>query len=247
MHIHTESSNTANYAPRFQVALNVARTMSSREIAELTGKRHDNVMRTIETLKASGVIGLPHFEEVPNPGPGPQVIKQYQIGKRDSFVVVAQLSPEFTAALVDRWQELEQSAAAPAIPQSLPEALRLAADLAEQNNLLRLVVTDQAPKVEALARIADARGSMCLTDAAKHLGVQRKVLIAWLPENRWVYRREGSTRLVAYQPREAAGLLEHKVTVIGLEDDGAQRLAGQVRLTPKGLAKLAQLVGGAAK
>ncbi len=28
-------------------------------------------------------------------------------GKRDSIVVVAQLSPEFTARLVDRWQELE--------------------------------------------------------------------------------------------------------------------------------------------
>lgn len=245
MHTHPELSNTATFAPRFPVAQNVARVMSSREIAELTGKRHDNVMRTIEMLRQKGVIALPHFEEVPNLGPGPQLVKQYQLCKRDSFVVVAQLSPEFTAALVDRWQELEQCAATPAIPQSLPEALRLAADLAEQNNQLRLVVTDQAPKVEALARIADARGSMCLTDAAKHLGVQRKVLIAWLRENRWVYRREGSTRLLAYQPREAAGLLEHKVTVIGLEDDGAQRLAGQVRVTPKGLAKLAQLVGGA--
>ncbi|WP_405120792.1 phage antirepressor KilAC domain-containing protein [Pseudomonas leptonychotis] len=245
MHMQPSPINTSLTAPRFAQCGNVARTMSSREIAELTGKRHDNVMRTIETLKASGVIGLPHFEEVPNPGPGPQVIKQYQVGKRDSFVVVAQLSPEFTAALVDRWQELEQATATPAIPQNLPEALRLAADLAEQNNQLRLVVTEQAPKVEALARIADARGSMCLTDAAKHLGVQRKVLIAWLRENRWVYRREGSTRLVAYQPREASGLLEHKVTVLGLDDEGEQRLAGQVRVTPKGLAMLAQKIGAA--
>ncbi len=39
-------------------------------------------------------------------------------GKRDSFVVVAQLSPEFTGALVDRWQELEQqvSASSPVTP-----------------------------------------------------------------------------------------------------------------------------------
>lgn len=81
---------------------------------------------------------------------------------------------------------------------------------------------------------------MCLTDAAKHLGVQRARLLEWMRENRWIYRREGSARWLAYQPRQAAGLLDHKVTVIGVEDDGAQRLASQVRVTPKGLALLAQ-------
>lgn len=33
--------------------------------------------------------------------------KEYRLNKRDTLVVVAQLSPEFTARLVDRWQELE--------------------------------------------------------------------------------------------------------------------------------------------
>ena len=75
----------------------------------------------------------------------------------------------------------------------------------------QIVVSEQAPKVEALARIAEASGSMCLTDAAKHLGVQRCRLIEWMHENRWIYRREGSMRLLAYQPRMLAGLLDHKV------------------------------------
>lgn len=131
------------------------------------------------------------------------------------------------------------------IPRTLPEALRLAADLAEQNNHLRLVVQEQAPKVQALARISEARGTLCLTDAAKHLGVRRKDLLTWMRENRWIYRREGSARWVAYQPREVAGLLEHRVTVIGVEDSGDQRLASQVRVTPKGLAVLAQKLGRA--
>lgn len=132
-----------------------------------------------------------------------------------------------------------------AVPQSLPEALRLAADLAEQNNRLQLVVTEQAPKVEALDRIATARGAMCLTDAAKHLGVKRKWLIEWMRANRWIYRRPGCARWVAYEPREASGLLEHKVSVIGLDDAGEQRLASQVKVTAKGLALLAQKIGGA--
>jgi len=85
--------------------------MSSQEIADLVGKRHDNVKRTIETLVERKTIQLPQIEEVKNHLG--QTVEQYQVGKRDSFVVVAQLSPEFTAALVDRWQELEAHAARP--------------------------------------------------------------------------------------------------------------------------------------
>lgn len=247
MHIESQTSNSPA-AARFPVSGNVAphATMTSREISELVNSRQDSVRRTIERLAERGVIALPPMVEKATAGrPAVEYVFSGEQGKRDSIVVVvAQLSPEFTAALVDRWQALERAHAAPAIPKTLPEALRLAADLAEQNNRLQVVVSEQAPKVEALARIADASGSMCLTDAAKHLGVQRSRLIEWMRENRWIYRREGCARWLAYQPRQAAGLLDHKVTVIGLDDDGDQRLASQVRVTTKGLAKLAQLVGG---
>ncbi|WP_434558043.1 Rha family transcriptional regulator [Pseudomonas sp. Z4-20] len=86
-------------------------TMSSQEVAELVGKRHDNVKRTIETLVERKTIQLPQIEEVKNHLG--QTVEQYQVCKRDSFVVVAQLSPEFTAALVDRWQALEEQVARP--------------------------------------------------------------------------------------------------------------------------------------
>lgn len=216
-------------------------TMSSREIAELVESRHDKVKQSIERLAYRGVIQLPPMGEVKNHLG--QTVSEYRVSKRDSYVVVAQLCPEFTARLVDRWQELE-SRHYVTVPQTLPDALRLAADLAEQNNSLRLVVQEQAPQVEALQRIADAQGTLCLTDAAKHLGVQRKRLIEWLREHRWIYRREGNAHWLAYQPRLSTGLLEHKVTVIGLDDLGDQRLASQVRVTPKGLTVLAQKVGG---
>lgn len=88
-----------------------ALTMSSQEIAELVGSRHDKVKQSIERLAARGAIQLPPLGGVRNHLG--QTVEQYQVCKRDSFVVVAQLSPEFTAALVDRWQELEEKAARP--------------------------------------------------------------------------------------------------------------------------------------
>lgn len=95
------------------VVMNKAR-MTSSEIAELVGKRHDNVKRTIETLVKNGVIQSPQIEEIENKQSlGPRRFSNAYIfegeqGKRDSIVVVAQLCPEFTARLVDRWMELEE-------------------------------------------------------------------------------------------------------------------------------------------
>ena len=106
-------------------------TMSSREIADLVESEHDDVKRSMERLAARGIITLPPLAEVSNPRSGPRTISVYLVGKRDSYVVVAQMSPEFTARLVDRWQELEAQVA-PALPQTMAQALRLAAEQAEQ-------------------------------------------------------------------------------------------------------------------
>lgn len=111
-------------------------TMSSREIAELTGKRHDNVKRTIESLAKDKVIQLPQFEEVKN-HLGKKVetfVPSGEKGTRDSIVVVAQLSPEFTARLVDRWQELENAYRAVAPSNDLIASLQN--QLAEQQTKL---------------------------------------------------------------------------------------------------------------
>lgn len=236
------SGKPALCAPRFDVVQNVAR-MSSREIAELTGKRHGNVKRDVLTmLQALGADAL-SFEHTYQDGLRRQQT-EYLLDREHTDCLLTGYSAPLRMRVIRRWRELEQGAQAPNIPQTLPEALRLAADLADHNHRLQLVVNEQAPQVEALARIADARGSMCLTDAAKHLGVRRGGLIEWMKANRWIYRREGSARWVAYQPRMAGGLLEHKVTLLGVGDEGEQRLASQVRITPKGLALLAQRLEG---
>lgn len=84
-------------------------TMTSREIADLCGKRHDNVMRVCRELKAEVVC--PQIEETPYVHPSnQQEYTEFRLNKRDSLVLVARLSPEFTGRVVDRWLELEAAA-----------------------------------------------------------------------------------------------------------------------------------------
>lgn len=65
--------------------------MTSIEIAELVGKRHDNVKRTIETLAKNGVIRLPQIEvseRINNLGFNVQYehyVFEGEQGKRDSI------------------------------------------------------------------------------------------------------------------------------------------------------------------
>ena len=224
-------------------ASQVGVTMSSREIADLVEKRHKHVIRDIRTmldeLEMDGPV-LGHHEEQDLRG----YTAAFHLNRELTETLVTGYSIKLRHKVIRRLHELEQHIAAPVIPQNLPDALRLAADLADEVTSLRLVTQDQAPKVAALERLSNTHGTLCMTDAAKHLGVQRKVLLEWMQVNRWIYRREGCAHWLGYQPRLAAGLLEHKVTVLG-SDEGLQRLASQVRVTPKGLAELAlKNVGG---
>lgn len=162
-------------------------TMSSREIADLVEKRHDNVLRTVETLAARRVITLPQFEEVSSDGPGPRAIGQYRIGKRDSYVVVAQLSPEFTARLVDRWQELEAQAVALAVPQSFAAALRLAADQQDVIAAQAEQLAAAAPAVEFVERYADSTGTKSFRQVAKLLGAKEPEFRRFLHSEKIMY------------------------------------------------------------
>lgn len=219
-------------------------TMSSLEISRLVESRHDKVKQSIERLAERGVITLPPMGEVPNDGPGPKSIAVYQLGKRDSLVVVAQLSPEFTARVVDRWQELEAKAAAPALDPARLSRLQLIelAMQAEQERIaLEEKVVEMAPKVAALDRIATADGSLCLTDAAKQLQMRPKDLISFLAAHHWIYKRAGCSAWIGYQDRIQTGLVEHKSHIV-IDAAGAERVRDQVRITAKGLTRLAEII-----
>ncbi|EPA7542070.1 DNA-binding protein, partial [Escherichia coli] len=108
-------------------------SMTSVEIAELVGSRPDSVKRTIETLAKKGIIQFPQTVEIENKQSlGPRRFSSAYVfegerGKRDSIIVVAQLCPEFTARLVDRWRELEEQIRKPMSEIEMVAAMALEA------------------------------------------------------------------------------------------------------------------------
>ncbi|ENF2488817.1 Rha family transcriptional regulator [Escherichia coli] len=132
-------------------------SMTSIEIAELVGKRHDNVKRTIETLAKGGVIVRPQievFEKINNLGLRRSVeayVFEGEQGKRDSIIVVAQLSPEFTARLVDRWRELEEQVRQPLTEIEMIAAM--AANAVQQQKRLHVVESKVSQVAETVEQI----------------------------------------------------------------------------------------------
>ena len=235
---------------------NNKQSMTSQQIADLVDKRHDNVKRVIESIVSKGVIVRPQIEdEQYTDAMGRNRSVQVYVfsgeqGKRDSLVVVAQLSPEFTGALVDRWQELEQqvSASQPviALPQDYLSALKALVSSEEEKQVAQAQVTELKPKAEALARISSSKGATGIRDTAKAVGMRQNDFVAWCVDDtkpisrRFMYRDDRGV-LNAYSHRTSAGLMTQKLqSFVGR--DGRDRAEPRVKFTPAGVAKIAEML-----
>lgn len=204
-------------------------TMSSREIAEMTSKRHDNVMHIIRQLNADQLL-TPESKESTFDHRG-NTYYEWHLAKRDSYLLVARLSPEFTARLVDRWQELEAQQA-PRIPTTMAEALRLAADQAEELERQQAQLEAQKPAVEFVERYTDSTGLVSLTQAAKDLQFKPRAFTRALEDSGYLYRSGGA--LTPYQRYLDQGLFQ----LVNGEKGGHGY--SQTKITTKGKAVFAQ-------
>ena len=149
-----------------------APTMSSREIADLVQSRHADVCKSIERLMESGAIqgyAATPYTHAQNS----QQYKEYLINERDSYVIVAQLSPAFTAQLVDRWQELERSR--PAQVMTDAERLLITAQalvsLERGQQQMQAQIDQQAQKIEQIAAGAIPAGWQTIANLAMLCGL----------------------------------------------------------------------------
>jgi phage regulator Rha-like protein/phage antirepressor YoqD-like protein len=227
-----------------QGAMQQPLTMSSHEIAELTGKRHDNVLRDIKGMLTALKIEASAFEGTYRDASG-RSLSCFNLPRRECLILVSGYSVELRAKIIDRWQELEERSDGRAIIDPMaalndPATMRhLLLGYSEKILALEAENKELEVKADALNRIAVAEGSLCITDAAKTLQIQPKVLFTWLQQNQWIYKRPGTDTWIAYQAKIVMGLLEHKTTTVN-RPDGSEKVTTQVRVTPKGLARLAE-------
>lgn len=147
--------------------------MSTLEIERVTGSRHDNVKVTVDRLVARGTIAQPAMqdEQTADALGRPRMVSVYLLKKRDSLIVVAQLCPEFTARLVDRWQELENQAVAGGLPNFANPATAARA-WAEQYEQKQLAQAERDEAIRTKAQIGSKREA---TAMAKASSATRKV------------------------------------------------------------------------
>jgi phage antirepressor YoqD-like protein len=122
-----------------------AATMSSLDIAEITGKNHADVLRDIRMTLGQAEIDASKFAGVYTGGNG-ESRPCFNLPRRECDLVVSGYSVKYRLAIIDRWHQLEAGQAL-AIP-SHSEALRLAADAIDKADALALEVADLKPKAE---------------------------------------------------------------------------------------------------
>ncbi|MEQ7921164.1 hypothetical protein ABQX22_18345 [Xanthomonas sp. WHRI 1810A] len=132
--------------------------------------------------------------------------KCYRFPKRESCLMAMSYSYEMQAAVFDYMTELEQRLAqqnAFALPRTRAEALRLAADLEEQNEVLALENQQQAAKIESLENFFMA-GETPFQFVKRLNGVNCSLISHTLMQMGWVFNDSDSHNRPHYRVYSAA-------------------------------------------
>lgn len=222
-------------------------TMSSIEIAELSGKQHKHVLEAIRSMepaweKVSGTkFRLAEYTDAQG--------KQrpcYELTKTECLYVATKFNDEARAKLVKRWEELEikSSNGAFQIPQSFSEALQLAADQArkieEQQKQIEEKnekIAQDAPRVLFSKAVETAKRSCLVAELAKILqqngiNIGQNRLFAWMREHGYLCSK-GQYYNQPTQKAMQLGLFEIKQTTIN-KPDGSVLVSTTTKVTGKG-------------
>ncbi|WP_375707639.1 Rha family transcriptional regulator [Bartonella sp. AA1HLJMS] len=224
-------------------------TMSSREIAELCGKQHSNVMRDIRNMltELGEKRGEFKFEATYLDKQGkPQ--NCYNLPKRECLILVSGYNTALRAKIIDHWQELEKQVAVPQmdLANALENPLTIKQLLLESINQLedlRNEVSTLKPKAEALDGLKRSDGLFGLIEAAKMLEVRPKDLTDYLRKHDWVYRRALGASLLPYQDKIKKGFMDCPAITIQ-RPDGTEKVLPSTKITSRGLACLREQIFG---
>lgn len=212
------------------------KTMSSREIAELTGKEHSNVKRDISAM----VLQLNYPDKLLKDCPvfDPSELRGHNI-KLSSFKHAGNtydellLDEEYTLLLVSgykvslrqkiikRWQELESK------QEETPEQLMARALISAQSVIASKDAQIEAaqPAIRLESAISNDDRTLSMTEAGKKLQVKPRIFINWLFDKKYIDHNK-----MPYQRWINQGLL----VISTIEKNGKPR--SNTRVTGKGFA-----------
>lgn len=208
-------------------------SMSSREVSDLTGKQHQHVKRDIENMLKDLHEDASRFGHIYHDSMNRQQ-SEYLLDREHVECLLAGYSAVLRMKVIRRLRELE-SQSQPQIPQTLPEALRLAADLAEEKQKLESQLAVAAPKVEFVDRYVEATGSQTFRQVCKLLKAKEPDFRLFLYENHIMYRLSGT--FTPYQQHIDAGRFEVKTGTSQINNHAFS----QSRFTAKGIKWIAGL------
>lgn len=205
-----------------------APTMTSREIAELTGKAHKEVTRDIENTLAQAEIDARIFAHTYKDTQNRQQ-REYRLPKRECDLVVSGYSVKYRLAIIDRWQELENKNNPMAIAATMNSAqlsVLMAETQAKEQAMQQLALAQ--PAVEFVDRYVKSTGNLGFRQVCKLLKAKENDFRAFLQDNKIMYRL--GSDWVPYAPHIDAGRF-HVTAGTGDNDHNFT----SAKFTPKGV------------
>ena len=216
-------------------------TMSSRDIAELTGKDHFHVMRDLRAMHGQlGTMFGGSIHPWIHPQNG-QTYDEYLLDKDTSLTLLLGYDPVARMKVVKRWQELEAQQPAPAQLTRM-DILKLAMASEQARIEAEAQLALAAPKVEFVDRyVQPGTGSMGVREVCKVLGAKLNEFTDFLLKRGLMYRTTPKSPLTPRAEHMHNGRFEAKT---GTAEHGETSHAFvHYKFTPKGVEWIAGLWG----
>lgn len=171
--------------------INAKEYMTSKEIATITGKPHNDVLKAIRAMENAWVkVNGGNFSLVEYTDAKGEKRPMYKLTKTECLYIATKFNDEARAKLVIRWEELEtkERQNVPALPQTYLEALKALVLSEEQKQVLALENESMKPKADYFDTLVERGSNLNLRDTAKMIGVSERYFIEYLLLNGYLYR-----------------------------------------------------------
>lgn len=231
--------------------------MTSLQIAEITGKPHNDVMKAIRKMEPAwervqeGKFSLMQEEVETNNG-GHKMRPYYSLNKEECLYIATKFNDEARAKLIKRWKELEEQHQKPSVPQNYLEALKSLINAEEEKQQLALEnkqkdetiitiskanvelgnkITEMLPKVSYYDRILQSNATMTITQIAQDYGMSAIAMNKELESMRIQHKERGQWILYA---QFLKGGYVHSRAVDIIRRDGRHDVKYNTEWTTKG-------------